>query len=241
MMMKPPTTSASTSASAAFDRRSWIYPPAPPSGSLVVAGNWMIYSQEDANLDGLLTAGEDGTHGGTVNGILDPFIVAGTAAATPTVFVPAVNTATDCIFFALGIGMDTNKLAVDPPTNSIFGDIVISPVVSVNGNPIHVSTGTPVSDVVTVITASKSQGKGSVNWETGIEMTTSGFNVIGTKKNGGETKLNGSLIAAKEGTTGRGATYTVTFDAAQLKGSSSVFVEIVKTDGSKERFGPASF
>jgi len=223
------------------ERRTFTYPPQPSTGTLNIAPNFTIYSVEDGNLNGVLDAGEDGTNGGAVNSALDPFFIAGTLQATTTIRIPAVAGASDCIFLATGIGVDNNHFSVDPPTNTIFGEMVILPVVSVNPTPIRSGTGTPVADIVTTISTSKSQGKATVNWETGIESTTSGFNVIGTKKNGGETKLNGSIIVAKEGTTGKGATYSVTFDAGQLKGSSSVYVEIVKTDGSKERFGPASF
>ena len=172
---------------------------------------------------------------------MDPFIVAGVNAAVTTVKVPAVVGASDCIYFGIAIGLDNNHKFIDPPANTIPGQMVLSPLVSVNPNPVRSGSGTPVADLVTTISASKSQGKGTVNWDTGIEMTTAGFNVIGAKKGGNEVKLNGSLIAAKEGTTGKGASYTVTFDAGQLKGSTLVYVEIVKTDGSKERFGPASF
>ena len=148
--------------------------------------------------------------------------------------------ATDCIFLGMAIGLDNNQKFVNPPTNTIAGEMVLSPVVSVNPNPIRPSW-TPVSDQVIELRAGRTGGKGSVEWTTGIELTTAGFNVIGTKKGGGgEVKLNDRLIAAKEGTTGRGATYTLVFDARKLKGSTSVYVEIVKNDGSKERFGPAS-
>ena len=224
-----------------LSRNAYVYPAAPSTGTLTVLGNWTVFSREDANLNGVLDAGEDGSNGGTVNGVLDPFIVAGTSAATTSILVPAVAGATDCIYLALAIGMDNNQLFVDPPTNSIKGQMVLSPGVSVNPNPIRAGSGTPVADLVTTISANKSQGKGTVSWDTGVEMTTAGFNVIGTKKGGSEQKLNATLIAAKEGTTGRGASYTVTFDANALKGSTLVYVEIVKTDGSKERFGPASF
>lgn len=227
--------------SATLDRRAFVYPASPATGTLAITDRWIVYSVEDGNLNGILDAGEDGTNGGVVNAALDPFIVAGTNQASTTIRVPTVAGATDCIFLGVAIGLDNNKLSVNPPTNTIFGEMVLSPMVSVNPNPVRSGTGTPVADLVTVIHANKSQGKGTVDWETGIEMSTAGFNVIGTKKGGQETKLNGTLIAAKEGTTGKGASYTVTFDAGQLKGSSTVYVEIVKTDGSKERFGPASF
>jgi hypothetical protein len=231
-----------TSAGAAtLSRNTFVYPATPASGTLNVTDRWSVYSVEDGNLNGVLDAGEDGSNGGTANSVLDPFVIAGTNAATPIVRVPTVSGATDCIFFGLAIGLDNNKLGINPAPSTIFGEMVLSPMVTLNPNPVRSGTGTPVADLVTVIHANKSQGKGIVDWETGIEMSTAGFNVIGTKKGGAEVKLNGSLIAAKEGTSGKGATYSVTFDAGQLKGSSAVFVEIVKTDGSKERFGPVSF
>jgi len=227
----------------AFDRRTWIYP---VSGTnLNVAPNFTQFSLEDGDLDGVLDPNEnDGANppADNANGRLDPFVIPGTAVASTSIFVPAVPGAPDCIFLGMGILLDAGGGIVNPPTNTIFGESVVSPIVSLNNNPIRAGSATPVSDLVTTITATKlPQGKGKVDWSTGIEMTTSGFNVIGTKKGGGEVKINASLIEAQEGTTGKGASYSVTFEPGQLKGSSSVYVEIVKTNGSKERFGPASF
>jgi hypothetical protein len=226
------------SAGDATDRRGWIYPAPPAAGTLIAASNFIQYSAEDANLNGILDAGEDTN----ANGVLDPLLFPSMSAVPNTsIRVNAVAGATDCIFFGLGILIDAGGGCLNPPTCSILGQKVISPAVSLDPIPVRAGSGTPVSDVVGQINTSKSQGKATVSWSTGVEMATAGFNVIGTKKNGAETKLNGSLIAAKEGTTGKGASYDVSFDASQLKGSSSVYVEIVKTDGSKERFGPASF
>jgi len=232
---------ACTSSAAAGERRVWTYPPQPASGTLNVAPNWTMFSIEDENLNNVLDAGEDGSNGGTLNNGLDPFVIPGTSATSTTIRVPAVPGASDCIFLGLAIGVDNNHFSVNPPTNSILGEMVLLPVVSVNPTPIRAGLASPVADVVTTITASKSQKKVTVSWETGIEMATRGFNVISVKMNGSETTLNATLIPAKEGTTGRGASYSVTFDAGQLKGSSSLFVELVKLDGSSERFGPASF
>jgi hypothetical protein len=246
----------STSAAAGFDRRSFVMPGPLASGTAVVTPNFFNYSREDANLSGTLDAGEDGTNGGASNGRLDPFVIPGTACAGPAaagqpscgnpaiqVPVPAVVGANDCIFIGMGILFDAGGLSVNPPTNTIFGETVISPGISLNTNPIRAGSATPVPDQVTDIVASKTGGKGKVDWTTGIETTTSGFNVIGTKKggSGNEVKINSALVTAKEGTTGKGASYTLTFDASQLKGSSAVYIEVVKTNGSKERFGPASF
>lgn len=236
---------ACTPGAAGPNRRTWVYPAAPTSGQLTVAPDFTVFSLEDTNLNGVLDANEnDGAAtppNDNANGRLDPFIIPGTGAANTGVFVPAVAGAADCIFFGMGYQFDAGGGCVNPPTCNIFGEGVVSPMVSVNPNPVRAGSGTPVTDVVTTIRASKSQGKGTVSWETGIEASTSGFNVIGTKKGGGEVKLNGAIIDAKEGTTGKGASYTVTFDGGQLKGSTSVYVEIVKLNGTTERFGPASF
>jgi len=259
LVFKRGACTASTGAS--FDRRSYVMPGPPFTVGQIISPNFTVFSSADANLNGIRDAGEagkcvNGTNPGTICNLatdctgaggvcqLAPFLVNGTSTGLENlpVTIPLVSGASDCLFLGVGILLDTGAGNINPgPTPTLFGEQVIAPAVSVNNSPIRSGSGTPVADLVTTISASKSQGKGTVNWDTGIEMTTAGFNVIGTKKNSGETKLNGSLIAAKEGTSGKGASYTVTFDAGQLKGSSSVFVEIVKTDGSKERFGPASF
>jgi len=224
------------------DRRVYLYPSLlPVSGVQSIVPNWTQYSEEDLNLNGLLDPGEDGANGGVVNGRLDPVIIAGTAATSRTLFVPAVPAATDCIYFGMTLALDANHFFVNPPTNTISGETVLGPVVSVMPLSIRAGSASAASDEVIELRASKSQGKGSVDWTTGVELTTSGFNVIGAKKGGGEVKINANLIAAKEGTTGKGASYSLSFDAGQLKGSSSVYVEVVKNDGSKERFGPAAF
>ena len=213
----------------ALDQKTWVYPAPPASGTLATNGQFFRYAPQDANLNGI----QDGAEV-----TFAPVVFTGTTVQTANIRVPAVAGANDCIFFALGILLD----AGGGNLGTSVGESAISPLVSIDVNPVRAGDGTPVTDVVGTINANKSQGKGTVSWSTGIETITSGFNVIGTKKGGGnETKLNASIIPAKEGTTGKGADYTVTFDASQLKGSSSIYIEIVRTDGSKERFGPASF
>jgi len=230
------------STAVAFDRKAFVYPASPTSGQLTVNPNMLTFSREDTNLNGVLDAAEDGSNGGVVNSRLDPFVISGTTAQVVPVPVPAVAGASDCIFLAMGIMLDAGGAQINPPNATPVGESIISPVVSLNTNPIRAGAGTPVSDQVIDLIASKTTGKGKVDWTTGIELSTSGFNVIGTKKGGGgEIKLNTALISAKEGTTGKGATYSVSFDGGQLKGSSAIYIEVVKTNGSKERFGPASF
>ncbi|HEU5181173.1 MAG TPA: hypothetical protein VFW45_10285 [Candidatus Polarisedimenticolia bacterium] len=224
-----------------IDPRVWIYPAPPASGTLTVVPNWRVYSVEDANLNGLLDAGEDGIHGGTVNGALDPFIIPGTEVTSTSIFVPAVAGASDCIFLAMAIGLDSNHLSINPPADTLLGEMVISPEVSFNSTPIPASSITPVTDKVTMIGTSKMRGAVTVDWETSVELVTAGFNLIVVKNNGAEWKLNDALIAAKEGTSGRGGRYTSSYNAGSLKGAHAVFVELVKLDGSKERFGPTDW
>ena len=223
---------------ATFDRRSYIYPAPPPSGTLAVMANWLTFSREDGNLNGVLDAGEDGSNGGTVNGMLDPWIIPGTEATTTQVFIPSVPGASDCIFLALGILFDGNHFAINPPTNTIFGEMVLSPVVSVNPSPLSITAPVPPADLITSLSATRSAGRVTVQWSTTNERMTQGFDVIGSKKSGKEFRLNSSLIPAQEGTTGQGATYSMIFDADLLKGASQVSVEIVLLDGSRKQFGP---
>jgi hypothetical protein len=99
----------------------------------------------------------------------------------------------------------------------------------------------PAADKVVNLRASKASGKANVSWDTSAELTTVGFNLIGAKKNGGSVQMNTSLIQAKQGTTGESASYSIDLSSRDLKGSTGVYVELVKTNGAKERFGPASF
>jgi hypothetical protein len=229
--------SCATGTGAGLDLRAFLYLPPPPAGTLAVLANWRVFSVEDQNLNQALDAGEDGSNGGEVDGLLDPLLIGGTAATEVTVSLPTMPGATDCLYFALAIGLDNNRLFVDQPTNTIVGEMVFSPMVSVNPTPIALNVPPP-SDTVLSITARKSGGTVTVAWTSGNELATAGFNVIGVGKNGSERRLNASLIPAKEGTTGLGADYGVTFETARLKGSSAVIVELVKFDGSTQRFGP---
>ena len=226
---------------ATFDRRVFIYPPAPASGTLAVTPNWQMFSPEDQNYNSVLDLGEDGSNGGVVNGFLDPVVIEGTAPATTVVRMSRVTTTPFCLFLGMTIGLDANRFSIDPPYNTLFGEMVLAPVVSVNPAPILISDPVAVADVVTSLTAGRSRGDATVEWTTGAELSTAGFDLFGFKKNGGEVKLNSALIPAKEGSSGRGATYSVTFGSSELKGSGAVVVELVRTNGSKERFGPASF
>ncbi|HEU5182499.1 MAG TPA: hypothetical protein VFW45_17060, partial [Candidatus Polarisedimenticolia bacterium] len=102
----------SPSAAAAFDRRVFIFPPQlPPFPTFqTITPNWLTFSPEDANLNGILDAGEDGSNGGAADGRLDPLIVPGTATTSATVTLPVLPGATDCVFFAMTLALDANHL-----------------------------------------------------------------------------------------------------------------------------------
>ncbi len=231
------------SASDAFDRRVFIYPltPPPPPTFQAIAPNWNVFSREDGNLNGLLDAGEDGSNGGVVDGALDPFIVPGQAATTVMATVPAIAGAADCLYFGLTLALDANHLFVDSLTDAIRGETVLAPMVSVNATPVSLTPDTAPRDQVISITTSRSGSQILVEWETDREFATLGFNVVAAKKNGGGgTVLNRALIPAQAGTTGGGGSYSFGFDRSRLKGSALLFIELIKLDGTKARFGPAT-
>ncbi|HEV8337333.1 MAG TPA: hypothetical protein VGR67_13025 [Candidatus Polarisedimenticolia bacterium] len=204
----------------------------PASGTSTVATNYSPYFPQDLNLNGILDAGEQA---------FAPVILASnspTSTQLSNMFVPKIAGATDCLFFALALRVDPGAvLALGVQHQPVYSQFV-----SVNATAgVNLATGTPASDRVLNLVASKTSGKANVSWDTTAELTVAGFNLIGTKKSGGEVQLNSSLIPAKKGTTGEGASYSADLKAGDLKGSTAVFVEVVKTNGAKERFGPASF
>jgi hypothetical protein len=225
---------------ATFDRRTYLYPPAYPFVPTMVDANWRMFSPEDQDYDEVLDPGEDGSNGGTVNGQLDRVILPGTSPLNTVVRVSRIDDGFECLYFGLAIGLDANALSINPPTNTIFGEMVLSPVVSVNPNAISLAPAPPESDLITSLSATRSGGRVTVQWSTTNERMTQGFDVIGSKKSGKEFRLNSSLIPAQEGTTGQGANYTMTFDADLLKGGSQISVDLVLLDSSRKRFGPVA-
>jgi hypothetical protein len=205
-----------------FDLRTYPEFTEPPAALTNVAPNWFQLSPQDLNLNGIQDGGET----------TFTFIDTPGTAATPKAFtLPVVAGASDCLFIGMAIVLDGAPLPTYEP--------VLSNVVSVNPNPYQAGTGTPVTDRVYDIRADKAQGQVTISWSTTGEFATDGFNLYGGKK-AGEIKLNSSKINAKEGTTGNGASYQISVGSGTLKGSTNVFVEVVKTDGTSERFGPAS-
>ena len=192
---------------------------------------------EDANLNGTLDAGEDAN----ANGRLDPILIPGNLQTTTTVHIPKLTIAgpadpLGCVYLGVGLVLDGT-----PATTPAVGQPVVTPYVSVNPFPISLDNATPVADRIANLRASRSGGKANVSWDTGVELSISGFNLVGFKKNGSTVALNPSLISAKEGTTGGSASYSIDLTAAALKGAAKVALEVKHTNGSTDRTDPVSF
>jgi putative metal-binding protein len=114
------------------DTRTYIMTPTPSPGT--ITPNFIAYSVEDANLNGSLDPGEDGSNGGTVNGRLDPYILTGNAAETRTVSIPVSLIPDACVY--LGVGLALDRLPVAP------GEPVVTPLVSMNTTPLRASCST---------------------------------------------------------------------------------------------------
>ena len=202
---------------------------------------WKPFYPEDLNYDGVLAvSGEDGTHGNPANGLLDPVIFSRTTANNVSVWVQKIPLAADCIYLGLALRADPHPVSLIG-TTTVAHEVVYSPFLSMNTNPINAAGATAAADRVMNIAAGKSAGKANVSWDTSLELSVAGFNLIGVKKGGASVQMNASLIPAKNGTTGESASYSVSLKSGDLKGSTAVYVELVKTNGAKERFGPASF
>jgi hypothetical protein len=218
------------------DTRTFILPAAinPGTGTDPVPRNFFPLSREDRNLNGVLDTGEDGTDGGQANGVLDHYALA--AGSLTPVRIPRDPAGQDCLYLALAFRVDPN-----PSSQFLAHEPVISTYVSMNGSPVSSNSATPSADKVSNLVAAKRFGQTEVSWETSAEFSVAGFNLIGTKRGGRDVKLNARLIPAKKGTTGEGASYSMTITARDLRGSTAVYVEVVKTNGTTERFGPVSF
>jgi hypothetical protein len=224
-----------------FDRRVYVYPAIPPPGTATIDANWRMFSPEDQNYNDALDPGEDGSSGGLVNGQLDRILAAGTSPTTLSFRASRALDGLDCLYFGMALGLDANHLPIDPAASTLLGEMVLSPMVSVNPVPIGIAGGVAPSDLITELTGTKIPGGAKVSWITSNERMTAGFYVFGLKRNGREILLNSTLIPAKEGTTGKGASYSMTFDSSQLKGCHAVDVELIMSDGSRTRYGPTRY
>ena len=210
---------------ASFDARTFVF----DEIAETVALGFVPYAPQDLNLNGLVDAGE-AAH--------VPVILAGNDAVTVPVLIPKIAGATDCAYLGVGLRLDNSPF---PDKCGGACQSVLTPVVSVNPIPVALDSATPSADRVVNLTASRTAAEANVAWDTTAELSTAGFNLIGVKKNGDRVAISASMIVALEGTTGLGAQYSIDLSPKDLKGSTAVYVELVKTSGATELFGPVSF
>jgi hypothetical protein len=220
--------------------------------------HWHPYSAADADFNGFTDPGTT-----TRNAITKVAAGGGSVPITTNLLTPAEATAgvDDCLYVGIAAAGDNGAAAPQTPFLTPYvsmeqhSAIPLCQFICPNGSCAPAAgqpcpqggssasnTGaTPAGDRVVNVKVTKKFGKTDVSWDTTSELATAGFNLIGTKKNGRDVRLNARLIPAKNGTTGSGASYTMSIPASALKGSTSVYVEIITINGAKERFGPASF
>jgi hypothetical protein len=80
------------------------------------------------------------------------------------------------------------------------------------------------------------QGAGTVSWNTQSEVDVVGFNVV-SFAHGARLQLNPAVIPCVHCSDGRGATYQ--FIVAKHKSAQQIFVELLRTSGTVQVFGPA--
>jgi hypothetical protein len=214
------------------------YPNTPASGTATATRNWLTFSREDLNLNGVINAGEDGSNGGTPGNGLDIEIVAlSLTSTTKSIFVPTIPLATDCLYLGLALRADPNAI-------TFLGRVhepVLSHYVSMNPIPLEIAQPTPVTDTVPEITAREFGGKVTITWTSAAEFTTDHFIVRGVR--GAQDKGSTVDLATKPaqfGTTGEGFTYTVELATTALKGSKKIAIVVVHTTaGTPDKtFGP---
>lgn len=97
-------------------------------------------------------------------------------------------------------------------------------------------TQSGVSDI-SILTLTQSSGGGTLNWTTPTEFDVILYNVIRVKK-GDRLQLNPLAIPCQQCSTGLGASYSF-FVGKHKGGQFQYFVEMRRTDGSLEVYGPA--
>jgi hypothetical protein len=80
-------------------------------------------------------------------------------------------------------------------------------------------------------------GAAIVSWRTGFEVGLRGFNVVRFDNQGRREQLNPVLIPCQQCETGLGASYQS--NIPKYRGGHDIFIEVLLTNGSVERFGPA--
>ncbi len=223
MVRRAACDATSPASVASFDTRTFIMDAASSFPGTILP-NFFPYAPEDLNLNGVRDDGE---------APFVPVVLAGNDAATAAIRIPRIAGATDCAYLGVALLLDS---APDPAACEGPCAQVLTPLVSANPTAIPLLAGG--ADQVIDLAAGKVSGRATVSWVTTAETAVAGFDLIGVRKGGGTVRMNDALIAAKQGTTGMGASYSVSLGAGDLRGSAGVAVEVVMLDGTRVRFGP---
>ena len=95
-----------------------------------------------------------------------------------------------------------------------------------------------VDNPAITFTSPLGKGSGTVSWTTPVEVDLVGFNVVIIDSKGVRTQQNVALIRCEECITGNGHTYS--FIIPKHKSGHSIFVEMLRQNGTVQVFGPAA-
>jgi hypothetical protein len=96
--------------------------------------------------------------------------------------------------------------------------------------------GGPIVTSALVSLTAPPRRKAVVTWNTTHEDALLGFNIVSVNDGGHERRLNATLIACLECTTGAGAAYR--YEMSSPKPDHDLYIEILFIDGHTERVGP---
>jgi len=95
-----------------------------------------------------------------------------------------------------------------------------------------------VDNPVVTFTSALGKGSGTVSWTTPVEVDLVGFNVVIIDSKGVRTQQNVALIRCEECITGNGHSYS--FIIPKHKSGHSIFIEMLRQNGTVQVFGPAA-
>jgi len=95
-----------------------------------------------------------------------------------------------------------------------------------------------VDNPVVTFTSAVGKGSGTVSWTTPVEVDLVGFNVVIIDSKGVRTQQNVALIRCEECITGNGHSYS--FIIPKHKSGHSIFIEMLRQNGTVQVFGPAA-
>ena len=97
--------------------------------------------------------------------------------------------------------------------------------------------GCDVEGILVEFSGAHGMGAGTIRWYTTRESNMQGFNVVEIDERGEPIQVNPQLIACNFCTTGVGSGYSAELE--RHRSGRNLFVEVLRTDGTSELFGPA--